>query len=160
MVMNDYTEPVGESWKYDPDYHRASDYLGIDRYERDDFQVAQKLSTVRDWARENSKADTLEDSLATIHGLARKLGTQSRGKALLNELYQHLRFQTGKPLQKSNKARPKTKSAPRAVKKADPISKIVQKSVEGRIAEIVAKTMSNKNVVYKAVNNIIRNTLK
>lgn len=158
--MNDYSEPVGESWQYDPDYHRASDALGIDRYERDDFQVAQKMSTIRDWAASNSKGG-LEDSLAVIDKLRKQIGTQARGKTLLNELYQHLRFQTSKPLEKSQSKKPISKSAPRkSAKKADPISKIVQKSVEGRIAELVAKTMTNKNVVYKAVNNVIKNIIK
>lgn len=150
------TDAVGETWQYDPDYHRTADYMGIDAHERDDVRVAQKVSVLRDWAKENG-AENLEDALGRIHDLRRNLGTQSHGKALINELYQHLRFQSKSP----QKTKGVKKASPKQSKpKTDPLSKVVQQSVEGRIADIVRKTMMDKNIIYKAVDQVVKGAFK
>lgn len=153
-----YSEPVGETWKYDPDYHRVSDYLGVDAFDRQDVKLAQKVSTLRDWASQHSKSESIEDNVAALNDLRHKVGSNNLGKTLIDELYQHLRFQSKPDVGKNSVKKAPTASQHKA--KSDPISKVVQKSVEARIAEIVNKTMSNKNVMYKAIDQVTRNIIK
>lgn len=150
-----YSEPIGDSFQYDPDYHRMSNFLGVDQHERGDMKIAEKISALKDWAQSQHKSGELNDTLSALHELRRKVGTQSQGKTLINELYQHLRFQS-KPTP-TNKARKKSAAKPQ---KVDPITKAVQTTAEQRIAQIVARTMTNKNFIYRTVNQVIGKAFK
>lgn len=147
-----YSEPVGDVQQYEPDYHRVSDYLGVDKFARRDAKLAQKVSIVRQWARENAQDESLESEVATINSLRHKVGTQNLGETLINELYQHLRFQSdphtkAKSLKKVSKGKPKSKG--------NPVKNVVNQAISSSIADIVKKQMGNKNVVYKLVNQAI-----
>ncbi len=35
-------EVMGDGWKYDPNYNRMCEFLGVDKYDRDNFDIAKK----------------------------------------------------------------------------------------------------------------------
>lgn len=91
-----YTEPLGDTWRYDPSYHRLADFLGVDKYERDRLEFAEKLSLIADW----SGLDKHGDVMKAMHGikrLQRELGVQVVGKPLVTELYQAIRLGAKNP---------------------------------------------------------------
>jgi len=88
-----YTEPLGDSFQYDPDYNRMCDYLGIDVYERRDLKTAQKVSHLTDWALTKSKSKRLEDAMTKITKLIKDKGiNNTNGQTLVNQLYQDVRL--------------------------------------------------------------------
>lgn len=105
-----YTEPVGDTWKYHPEYNRMAEFLGIGKSEREDLGVAQKLSYLRDWAGESSKIDT---ALWRIRQVAKRMGVNTQGKTLVNDLYQYVRLSNVKPpTLKRKTVKPKEQPAP------------------------------------------------
>lgn len=87
-----YAEPLGDIWKYDPEYNRAADFLGIDKHQREDVKVAKKLSFLVDWALASSKSTKQEDALWTINDLRKKLGINSQGETMLGQLFEFVRL--------------------------------------------------------------------
>lgn len=151
-----YSEPVGDAQQYEPDYHRISDYLGVDAYERRDAKLAQKVTTLRQWAKENASEQSIEGEASALNELRNKVGTRNLGKTLINELYQHLRFQSKSP---TKNARSKKAVAKVQKSKASPIAKVVAQSANQEIAKIVARTISPKNITYM-VNEAIKGAFK
>ena len=90
MALNQ--DLVGDSWRYDPQYHKMADFLGINKYDRDDGEVAQKISLLWDWSIMSSKGSTPEDYLLYLYDLRGKLGIPSQGKTLLHDLHQYARL--------------------------------------------------------------------
>lgn len=86
------TEQMGEMWKYDPDYHRMADYLGLDVHARQDYGLAQKISIIRDWAGMQGKNDTTTEALGALQKLKHQLGTNIQGKELIHDMYEHIRL--------------------------------------------------------------------
>lgn len=87
-----YSEPLGDVWKYDPDYNRTADFLGIDRFVRENVKVASKISYITDWAYENKKSTKIQDALWEINNLKGRLGVNTQGETLVNQLYEFLRL--------------------------------------------------------------------
>jgi hypothetical protein len=87
-----YTEPLGDVWKYNPDYNRAADFLGIDRHQREDVKLAQKISFLVDWAVSTRKSSKPEDALWTLNDLRKKLGVNSQGETLVGQLFEFVRL--------------------------------------------------------------------
>lgn len=89
-----YSEPMGENWKYNPDYHRVTDFLGIDKYDREKYDVASKVSFLVDWGESMSKSRKIEDVLWRLNDLRKKLGVNTQGKTLLNQVYEYARLES------------------------------------------------------------------
>lgn len=89
-----YTEPIGDIWKYDPDYNAAADFLGIDKYKRENVNVATKLSFIIDWVSSKNKTSKLENALLSINDLKRKLGINTQGETLVSQLYEFARVKS------------------------------------------------------------------
>lgn len=87
-----YTEPLGDVWKYDPDYNRAADFLGLDRHQREDVKVAKKISFLVDWAVKTKKSGKSEDALWTLNDLRKKLGVNTQGETLIGQLFEFVRL--------------------------------------------------------------------
>ena len=121
-------EPVGEAWKLDPEYHKVSDFLGVNVYDRNDAEVAKKVYALKDWALEKGKGKTLNDALWQIRGLQKELGHNFIGKPLIVEMYKMMRLtqdrQISQPLKKAEK-----KQAPMG-------------SIEAAIQKVVKKTIT------------------
>ncbi len=87
-----YTEPLGDEWKYNPEYNRIADFLGIDMYKRDNLDVAKKISTLRDYLDIGGKPKNITEILSRLDHLKRGLGIQTQGETLVQELFQHARL--------------------------------------------------------------------
>lgn len=112
---------VGDAFKYDPEYQRTADYIGMGRDDREDIDTANKLSFVKEW----TKGKTLEESLQKMYDLRRRLGTQTVGRTLVNEMYHYLRLTP-----------PKAK--PAVKKQANPMG-----AIEKAIQKVVTSTLKS-----------------
>lgn len=135
--MPTYTEPVGENWKYNPEYHRLCDFLGINVFDRNEYTLAQKLSVIRDWAGEKK---SINDALWTIKGLQKKLGIQGEGKPLIHQLYEYIRLSNDRP-----EPTPRVKKTqPKSKEDVTQIIKDVAKQVGKEVAKSIASTKEEK----------------
>lgn len=91
-MNNAYSEPLGDSFQYDPDYNRFADFLGIDLNDRRDMKTAQKISRLTDWALRHAKGRSVIDAMAQVHKLIKDKGLNVVGNTLLNNLYQDIRL--------------------------------------------------------------------
>lgn len=138
------TEPVGEAWQYDPEYHRMSDFLGVDKYERDDFEMAKKVSFLKDWGGEGA--------YNKISDLRKSLGLNTQGKTLIDQLFQHVRLQLDK-----QRTQPVRSQAPQPQKQT-PIQKIVSSKVQNTVNKTVSQAV--QNAVQQSISQTVNNTVK
>lgn len=79
-------------FKDDIEYHRTADFLGIDNEDRNDFKLANKISTVYDWGSKKSGSEDRIDALMEIKNLQRRIGLQGQGTDVLKKLYKWIRL--------------------------------------------------------------------
>ena len=150
------TEPVGEQWKYDQEYHHMSDFLGVDKYERDDFELVKKISFLRDWAGKNP-----QEALGKINDLRKSLGYNTQGKTLVNQLFHNVRLKMD-----TQRAQPTRTQAPQPQKqtKQTPIQKsiaqAVQTTVQSTIGGMVQKALGDKKLIQSTVDNALKGAIK
>ncbi len=77
---------------YDPRFQRFSDFLGLDKYVRDDFELSKKVVYLYDWGAKNTKGEDFVDLLKAVTKLKHTLGTTVRGKTLVNDMYHWVRL--------------------------------------------------------------------
>jgi hypothetical protein len=75
-----------------PDYHRVAEFLDIGYEDRKDEKMAQKLSVLYDWAKEETGSDDRIKRLEAIKGLQKRLGIWQTGKETIKQLYQYVRL--------------------------------------------------------------------
>lgn len=161
-MSDGYTEPVGEAWKYNQDYHRVSEFLGVNKYDRDDYDVAKKVSLIRDWAGLQGKDDSTESALSAIQKWRQKSGIPYQGKQLIHELYQHIRLDMdSKAKAHINPTNPiKSKPAPKKeVKKDMGVTKMVQGAVQQSIQGMVQNVLKDKKVLSNAIQSAVKESL-
>lgn len=148
-----YTEPVGEAWKYNPEYQRASEFLGVNKYDRENADVANKISFIDDWAAKESKSADPNSKLWTIEGLRKKLGFQFIGKNLVNEMYKHIRL---------DQDRQKVGRTPvvRTQAKGNPIQKVVAQTVQQSVAGMVKQALGDKKLIQGTIQNAMKEAMK
>ena len=89
-------EPPPDAYKYNPEFHRFSEFLGVDRDERVENVTANQISIIYDWGKEVvGKDDRVEVSMA-IKQLIDRLGIKYLGKELVKKLYQYIRLDTSR----------------------------------------------------------------
>jgi len=71
----------------DINYHRMSDLLEVSYEDRRDHHLAEKISFLTDWAKEQTKSDDRMTQYMAIKQLTNGLGYQIKGKELLIKLY-------------------------------------------------------------------------
>src|SRR5437660_1034288 len=69
-----------------------SDFLGVNVYDRNDFELAKKVYALKDWAMEKGKGKSITDALWQVRGLQKELGHQFIGKPLVTEMYKFVRL--------------------------------------------------------------------
>lgn len=79
-------------YKYDPDYHRFSDFLGVDTGLRSDSDLAQKIATIYDWGKNKTNGKDRVDILMAIKDLKSYLGLNLEGETLVKKLYKWVRL--------------------------------------------------------------------
>ena len=55
LFQNGCNMPRDDVYKYDPEYHRFADYMGVDIHKRKDLKIANKLSLLFDWAKKSKR---------------------------------------------------------------------------------------------------------
>ena len=85
---------MGDAWQYDPNYQRTAEFLGIDKYDRQDLDVYKKISHF-DTLHEGKE---LPERLQELENLRKKIGSQSQGRTLLNQLYQYSKLSESQPI--------------------------------------------------------------
>jgi hypothetical protein len=165
---NQSSEPVGETWNLDPEYHKVSDFLGVNIYDRNDSELAKKVYALKDWAMETGNGKTITSALMQMRTLQRELGHQFIGKPLILEMYKTVRLneaykqerslpeqpiknQTVKPEVKAEKSKQIAKPAKAQDKEDAAISESVN--------SVVSKALGNKKTIQNAVLNAIKEAL-
>lgn len=164
--MNDQPNDMGiagtsmelkaDTYMYNTDYHRFADFVGVDEHRRKNSQVAEKLSFIYDWAREQVGRDDRETIMRALRDYQKGLGDNSAGETLLNRLYRDIRLGVdGQRMKSKPKAEAPKKSAPTDIqktvaKKIEPVVKNIEKQVEKTVKEAVNQSIS------KALSNMFR----
>lgn len=87
---------LSDIYKYNPEYHKFADLLGVDKKRRDDIKVAQKLSLLYDWAKERVGADDLVQIADEVNALRKQEGLSLLGTELVGHLYEKVRIEMDK----------------------------------------------------------------
>ena len=150
------SEPVGETWKYNPDYHRVVDFLGVDKHDRENYDVASKVSYLVDWAADKGGAKDFDSALSAINKVRKETGTQVQGKTLVNQLYHYVRLL--KSPVKPQLAKTLPKAPPKATQKPQNDFK---DTITQSVTKMTAPLQKTVNEAVKtSVNNMIQQSLK
>ena len=85
-----WKDPV--TYMDDMNYHHMAEQMDISYEDRRDLQVAEKLSFLADWAKDQTKSeDRLQHALA-LKQLTRTLGLSMTGNDLVKKLYAYTRL--------------------------------------------------------------------
>lgn len=142
-----------DAYKYNIDYHRFSDYLGIDRYKRDNRELAGRVSLIYDWAKEQVGKDDRETIIRAVREYMKSLGTQLQGESLVDHLYRNIRLDlTGETVKakrtaeeekiKEEKEAALKKKDPVVEVKVGPLMKKIQKQVKKAVKTQIEKSVS------------------
>jgi hypothetical protein len=78
------------AWKYNADYHKMTDYIGLSQEDKMDENIAKKVSFIRDYT--NAKDEL--DAMVQVRNFRKELGLNTQGKELLDTLYKFLRLKS------------------------------------------------------------------
>lgn len=151
------SEPVGEAWKLDPEYHKVSDFLGVNVYDREDSELAKKIFALKDWAGAGEDK-SLKNVLWKIHGLQKELGHNFIGKPLITEMYKTIRLYEDRQQSIKLQQLPQQPIKDQHVK---PVKKVEKKEdvVTQSVNAVISKALGNKKVIQNAVLNAIKEAL-
>ncbi len=139
------TEPLGQTYTYNQDYHKMADFLGINIYDRSNDELAKKVSALADWAQNKTGKKDIHTTLTEVAKLQKSLGVHFIGRPLVTELYKHMRLSQDNALpQKAAIVNPPVKKAESLPKEAAPVGKIeqaIQKVVKQTITQAVKEAM-------------------
>lgn len=76
------------AFKYNYDYHKMADFLGVKKDDKMDKDVAEKIAYIRDYTKEKDELD----AMVKIRDMIKSLGFQSQGKDLIINLYKYVRL--------------------------------------------------------------------
>lgn len=116
---------IGDNYKYDPLYHRMAGFLGVDRYTRENIDLAKKISFIYDWAKLKVGRDDPDSIMQVLHQLQRRLGVNSVGEELLNSLYRSVRLE--EPLIPKEQAKPRQAAQETEEEEADDVRPFINK---------------------------------
>lgn len=77
-----------DALKMNMEYQKMADFLGVKTEDKGDMELAGKISAIRDYVREPDELN----AMIRIRDIIRSLGIQSKGKDLINNLYQYVRL--------------------------------------------------------------------
>ena len=79
-------------YKYNPEYHRFADLMGVSRDDRDKIEVAKKLALIYDWAAYDTGKNDFESISQRVDKLRKEEGVSFSGKELTSFIYQKIRI--------------------------------------------------------------------
>jgi hypothetical protein len=85
-------EDSNTDYRFNPTYHKVAEFLGVDKYKREDNNLANKIAFVYDWAENKIGSKNSTEIMSFLHQTMRDLGVQFRGASLVNYLYQMTRL--------------------------------------------------------------------
>ena len=115
-----------DTFMFDQKFHRLADFLGVDKYKRDNPDVAQKIAFISDWAEARS-SDSFADILKTVVKLKRDLGTTVRGETLVKDLYKWTRLDSDSDRLDREKKAYKEYSSEKEKREAETKERIIEK---------------------------------
>lgn len=139
------SESIGDTFKYNPEYHKVADFLGVDIHDREDYDLANKISLIRDYAGIKGKSDSPEDALWAITDIRKGLGVNTQGRTLVNQLYQHMRLKLDTSRANAQKVKAQPKAREEAPKAKNPV-----------IGDLVQKAMQDKKLINQAVQSVVQ----
>ncbi len=142
-----HTEPLGQTYQYNQDYHKMSDFLGVSIYDRSDDTLAKKVTALKDWASEKTGKKDIHAALVEVSKLQKSLGVHFIGKPLVTELYKHMRLnqvnQEGQapiqPTAPSMRPQPQVKAKPKTTSIQQAVAQTVQKSVSEMVSQVLKR---------------------
>lgn len=140
-----------DSWKYNQDYHRVADFLGLDVYDRQDYRLAQKVSYLVDRVRQQD--EPMVEAISRLHQVRKKMGINTKGQTLLHQMYEYLRLHENKDFNNESKPKPKLKPKPQ-LDKSD-YSEEIKKSIEESVAKTLGKVLEDENKVQEIIENVL-----
>jgi hypothetical protein len=152
----DNVEPVGEAWKLDPDYHKVSDFLGVNVYDRQDAELAKKVYALKDWA----GGKNINDALWKMRGLQKELGHQFIGKPLILEMYKTIRLKQDREQHALPQQPVKNVEVKEKPKSQGSIQKAVAETVNQAVKGMVNQALGDKKMIQGAVQNALKEALK
>lgn len=132
-------DTLGESWKYDPVYHRLAGFLGVGANKRQENRIAERILYIA----QSTKGKDINSILSKVQTLRRKLGISQIGELLVDQLYQSMRLQNDIELRRSKEI---AEQEQRAEKKADKIEAEALKKTEEIKVEIEKERMRIKEL--------------
>ncbi len=96
--IQDRAEPKAEGietkvhYMDDMDYHSMANHFDLDFDTRRDPNIAEKLSFLSDWAKDQIGSENQIEQMITIKKLAQRLGYNMRGPELIKKLYMWTRL--------------------------------------------------------------------
>lgn len=158
---------TGMEYKYNPEYHRFCDDLGIDKYRRDDSRIADKVALLYDWAKEQVGTEDGATISKAIADLTTKLGVQARGELLTDYLFRWVRMDMAsekiRTREKEKEMVEKEMSMKQEIKKIEP--RISDEDLENRVKEGMKDVQKKikarvKSQITKSINLGIQQALK
>lgn len=139
-------EILGDEWKYNPEYNRIAEMLGVDRFDRESLEIAKKISLVRDYVDLiDGKVSSESEALQKIYGMKKQLGTNDQGTTLLNQLFQHARLDMDTRKLDAVTPKEQTKKEEPKEQKFD-LKKVVQQTIEGVIQGVIKQSKVKEEV--------------
>ena len=154
--------PIGETFNLNPDYHRMSDFLGVNVYDRNDHELAKKVDFIKEWASKKTGKKDLTNVLWEVRNLQKSLGHNFIGKPLIVEMYKNLRLDQDRQLQREKPKDVLMREQPKIVKetKSSPIQKVVADTVQQSISGMVQKALSDPKLIQGTIQNAVKEALK
>lgn len=80
-----------DNYLFNPQYHRLADFMGIDKFEREDYETATKLLKLYEWGLAKTDGE-FTSILKEVTKMKRDLGLTLRGNDLVKEMYKWVRL--------------------------------------------------------------------
>lgn len=133
-----------DNFLYDPSYNRFADFLGLDRYKRENHDIAKKVLFLYNWGARKADSGDYIDVLREVVSLKRGLGTTVRGETLVKDMYQWTRLD-----EESNNALKEQELRKNKIK-----AEVQEnKAIKNRIIERARKVTREKNKLARDIKN-------
>ena len=145
-------------YKYNPTYHRFADFFGVDKFKKDDPDVAKKLSVLYDWGAKKSGSDNYVDVIKELIKFQKSLGNTARGKTLVDDMYLWARIDIDKIKKREKRKLEKQKD----IKNKEEISKRQQIAAQRKkdLEDAVKESENRKELEQKERENNFKEAIK
>jgi len=137
------------NYKYNPNFHKFAEFLGLNKFSRENYELAKKVSFIYDWAKEQVGRDDPDTIMRAVNNLQHNLGTTTVGKPLIDLLHKQIRLDSTSPKPKFTKHKPvraKPDIVTESIEKAmRPVERRIRKEIKERIKNTVTASIEESN---------------